>query len=190
MTVQAEVEADVVRRVVGLFSPRRKPAPLTPRLCAPYMEFIAETLARYPRLRASRLFDTLREHVARVRPQPLREAFLRTEVLIGEQAQVDWAHVGSVKVEGGQRSLWAFVLVLSWSRAMWAELVFDLTAQSLCRSLVQPPSPWAAARGSGSSTIPRRWCWSGTARPPDFIPHWSSSPPACTCSRASARCEG
>src|SRR6266849_3121102 len=48
---QLAVHADVVRRVVGLFSPRRKPAPLTPRLCAPYMEFIAETLARLPALR-------------------------------------------------------------------------------------------------------------------------------------------
>ena len=158
---QLGVHAEVVRRVVGLFSPLRQPAPLTPRLCAPYAEFIAETLARYPRLRASRLFDmvrergypgsqrTLREHVARVRPQPTREAFLRTEALIGEQAQVDWAHVGSVQVEGGQRSLWAFVLVLSWSRAMWAELVFDLTAQSLCRSLMR------AAQALGG--CPRQW---------------------------------
>ena len=47
------------------------------------------------------------------------------------------------------RALWAFVLVLSWSRAMWAELVFDLTAASLCRSLVR------AAQALGG--CPRQW---------------------------------
>ena len=161
IATQLSVHADVVRRVVGLFSPKRElPAP-TRRICAPYETFIAETLARYPKLRASRLFEmvkergyhgsvrTLREHVAGVRPAPKREAFLRVESLIGEQAQVDWAHVGRVKVEGGVRSLWAFVLVLSWSRATWAELVFDLTAASLCRSLVR------AAQALGG--CPRQW---------------------------------
>jgi len=158
---QLSVHADVVRRVVGLHSPNRKPAPLTPKLCGPFANFIDETLAKYPRLRASRLFEmlrgrgyegsvrTLREHVARVRPLPPREAYLRIESLIGEQAQVDWAHVGKVKVEGGERALWAFVMVLSWSRAMFAELVFDLTAVSLCRSLVRA----ASALGG----CPRQW---------------------------------
>ena len=73
---------------------------------------------------------TLGEHIASVRPAPKREAFLRVEALIGEQAQVDWAHVGRSKVEGGVRSL-------------WAELLVDLTAVSLCRSLV----PAATALG-------------------------------------------
>ena len=158
---QLSVHADVVRRVVGLYSPRRKPAPVTVPLCAPYGEFITETLARYPKLRATRLFEmvrargytgsvrTLREYAATVRPLPKREAFLRVESLIGEQAQVDWAHVGKVPVEGGERALWVFVLVLAWSRAMFAELVFDLTAVSLCRSLVR------AATALGG--CPRQW---------------------------------
>ncbi|HVJ89628.1 MAG TPA: DDE-type integrase/transposase/recombinase [Labilithrix sp.] len=60
-----------------------------------------------------------------------------TERLIGEQAQVDWAHVGKIKVPGGERALWVFVMVLAYSRAMWAELVFDLTSESLRRSLVR-----------------------------------------------------
>ena len=158
---QLAVHDDVVRRVVGLTSPLRKLPPTTPRLCAPFEDFIADTLARYPTLRATRVYDmvkergyagsvrTLREHVALHRPAPRAEAFLRVESLIGEQAQVDWAHVGNLPVEGGQRALWAFVLVLSWSRAMWAELVFDLTAHSLCRSLVR------AAEAFGG--CPRQW---------------------------------
>lgn len=129
MTVSREVEVEV-RRLY-------------------YADFIAETLGRYQRLRATRLHDmlrgrgytgsvrSLREYVAQVRPRPSREAFLRVEPLVGEQAQVDWAHVGQVKVPGGERALWLFVMVLSWSRGMWGEFVFDTRAHSLTRSLVR-----------------------------------------------------
>ena len=67
----------------------------------------------------------------------------------GEQAQVDWAHVGKVRVPGGERPLWAFVMVLSWSRAMWGEFVFDMTVHSLRRSLAR-----AAAYFEGNT---RQW---------------------------------
>ena len=80
---------------------------------------------------------TVRRHLTEVRPMPKREAYLRVNPLIGEQAQIDWAHVGTVDVPGGKRSLWLFVIVLSWSRAQWGEFVFDLTADSLLRSLVR-----------------------------------------------------
>jgi transposase len=132
-----------------------------PRLVEPYQVFIDETLKTYPRLRATRLFDMmrmrgyeggiaiLRRHVAEVRPIARGEVYLRTERLIGEQAQVDWAHVGALAVDGGTRPLWVFVMLLAYSRAMWAELVFDLTVESLRRSLVR------AARFFGGVT--RQW---------------------------------
>ena len=160
IAAQLSVHADVVRRVLRLDAPRTPPPP-RPRLIDPYVEFIAETLRRYPRLRATRIYDmlrergyrgsarTVREHVAAVRPTPRREAFLRVESLAGEQAQIDWAHVGDIDVPGGRRALWAFVMVLAYSRAMWGELVFDLTVHSLCRSLVR------ASLHFGGST--RQW---------------------------------
>ena len=143
---QLGVHHDVVRRVLGLLaeSPRRERPPL---LVAPYQGFVKETLEKYPRLRSTRLLDMLRERgfrgsertlrrfVAMVRPTPNREAFLRLAPLIGEQAQIDWAHVGPIAVPGGSRSLWLFVMVLSWSRAMWGEFCFDLSVHSLLRSL-------------------------------------------------------
>ena len=85
----------------------------------------------------------------RLHSPPKKEAYLRVEPLIGEQAQVDWAHVGQVPVAGGQRALWLFVQVLSWSRAMWGEFVLDLGAHSLARSLVR-----AAGYFGGT---PRQW---------------------------------
>jgi len=143
---QLHVHDDVVRRVIGLLEPR-PPLPPRARKVDPVRDFILETLERYPRLRATRLHDmvkargytgairTLREFVHEVRPIPKHEAFLRLTPLIGQQAQVDWAHVGEVDVPGGRRALWLFVMSLPWSRAMWGEFVLDLSAWSLLRSL-------------------------------------------------------
>lgn len=158
---QLGVHEDVVRRVAGLLSEQRVVPVAQPLVCSPYAGFIEETLAKYPTLRATRLFDmvkargypgsvrTLREYVARVRPAPAAKAYLRIESLVGEQGQADWMHVGRVKIDDHERDLWCFVLVLAWSRAMFAELVFDLTTASLCRSLVR-----ASAALGGS---PREW---------------------------------
>ena len=38
------------------------------------------------------------------------------------QAQIDWAHFGTRKVSGGERRLYAFVLVLSYSRSIFLRL--------------------------------------------------------------------
>jgi len=160
IATQLEVHPDVVRRVLGL-GEARAPSTLRPRIVDPYRTFIDDTLQRYPKLLATRLYDmvrergyqgsvrTLREYVAVVRPRPKREAYLVTETLPGEQAQVDWAYVGKVAVPGGERGLWVFVMVLAHSRAMWGEFVIDLTVHSLCRSLVRG----AAALGGA----PRQW---------------------------------
>lgn len=160
ISTQLSVHADMVKRVLGLLSPRA-PQPPRPRMVDGFEDFIEQTLRRYPTLKSTRLYDmvkprgyegsvrTLREYVALVRPRAPREVFLRTEPLVGEQAQVDWAHVGKLRVEGGERQLWVFVMVLSWSRAMWGEFVFDLSVHSLLRSLSR-----AAAYFGGSS---RQW---------------------------------
>jgi transposase len=147
---QLGVHRDVVERVTGLRSAARVvPAQVPQGLLVPFRDFIGETLTQYPTLRATRLFDmitgrgyvgsvrTLREYVATVRPTPRREVFLRTEPLIGEQAQVDWAYVGLGDVPGGTRGLWIFVMVLAYSRALFVEFVWDLGAASLRRSLVR-----------------------------------------------------
>lgn len=145
---QLNVHDDVVRRVTGLLSPKRV-LPPHPRIVAPYEGFIAEQLARYPTLRATRVYDmvrdrgytgsvrAIREHLAAVRPRKKHEAFLRMNPLIGEQSQVDWAHVGAIDVDGGTRVLSLFLIVLSWSRGMWGELVLDLGAATFARSLTR-----------------------------------------------------
>ncbi len=157
---QLHVHHDVVRRVLGLLPKRKRKSPARnrkPQHCDGYREFIDQQLVQYPRLRATRLYDMIRERgyagsvrtlrhlVARIRPAPRAEVFLRLQLLPGEQAQIDWAHVGTLAVPGGERPLWVFLIVLAYSRALWAELVFELTADSLCRSLVRASTYFGGA---------------------------------------------
>jgi transposase len=160
IATQLQTHPDVVCRVLG-FGEHRAPSRLRPRIFEPFRAFIDDTLSRYPKLLSTRLYDmvrergyrgsvrTLRKYVALVRPRPKRQAYLLTETLPGEQAQVDWAYVGKIAVPGGERAIWLFVIVLAHSRAMWAEFVIDLTVHSLCRSLVRG----ATAFGG----VPRQW---------------------------------
>jgi len=102
-----------------------------PSMADPFLPFIIEQLGRYPGLRASRLFvmikergypggpDHLRRIVSRLRPKKPAEAFQRLRTMPGEQAQVDWAHFGKLTVGRAQRPLWAFVMVLSYSRRLF-----------------------------------------------------------------------
>lgn len=152
IAAQLGLHRDVVERVLGVGVARSAPSEPRPRLVDPYRDFIANTLSQYPTLRATRIYDMVRErgyrggvrnlraYVRTVRPRPRREVYLSTEPLCGEQSQVDWAYVGKLSIDGTERALWLFVLVLSHSRALWGEFVIDLTVHSLCRSLVRAAS--------------------------------------------------
>lgn len=158
---QLGLHLDVVKRVTGGVGMKPGTVRVRARKLDPYIPFIDETLARYPRLRATRILDMIRgrgyegkvgavrRYIKQARPKPKTEAFLRVETLPGEQAQIDWAHVGELIVPGGKRPLWVFVMVLAYSRASFAELVLSLDVHSLRRSLVR-----AAAHFGG---LPRQW---------------------------------
>jgi transposase len=120
-----------------------------PSMVDPYIPFIIETLGKYPRLRASRLHamvkargypgapDHFRTIVARYRPRPPAEAFLRLRTLPGEQGQVDWGHFGKVTIGQASRSLFAFVMVLSWSRQIFLRFYLRAAMPSFLRGHVE-----------------------------------------------------
>jgi len=127
---QLRVHHSTVRRVLAQAGVPAPQPTARASIIEPYRAFIAETLARYPTLRASRLYQMVRERgypgapdhfralIARLRPRPLAEAYHRLRTLPGEQAQVDWAHFGKLTIGRAVRPLMAFVMVLSYSRAL------------------------------------------------------------------------
>jgi transposase len=110
-----------------------------------YKGFIKLTLDDHPKLCSTRLYDMitprgytgsvvqLRRYVRTVRPCPHSEAFFRLHTLPGEQAQVDWGCFGSIQIGNAKRLLSCFVMVLGWSRAVYARFVLDQTLESFVR---------------------------------------------------------
>jgi transposase len=111
----------------------------------PYKDFVRATLEQHPRLRATRLLQMiqgrgyagsvwpLRRFVHQVRPGGSHEAFFRLSMLPGEQGQVDWGSFGSIAIGNTRRWLSCFVMVLSFSRALFARFVLDQTLESFLR---------------------------------------------------------
>lgn len=131
IAAQLGIHHTTVQRVLRQTGLDPKVVAPRPSMADPYVPFILEQLEKYPTLRASRLFamvkargypgceDHFRRIVGRFRPKKPAEAFQRLRTLPGEQAQVDWAHFGKLAIGRAQRPLWAFVMVLSFSRRVF-----------------------------------------------------------------------
>lgn len=132
---QLSVHHSVVRRVLRQAGLPRAAAKRTSMIDA-YLPFVIRTWERYPKLTARRIYDMVvergypgcadhfRHRVAHLRPKPRAEAYLRLKTLPGEQAQVDWAHFGKVQIGQATRPLMAFVMVLSYSRAIFVRFFY------------------------------------------------------------------
>lgn len=143
------VHHETVENAIALESFRCARGTPRPSKMDPFLPFVRETLGRYPKVCASRIFDMIKERgytgrsssqvrrvVSRLRPPPAAEAYLRLSVLPGEQAQVDWASFGSLPIGQGRRPLSCFVMVLRWSRALWGVFTLDQGMESFLRSHV------------------------------------------------------
>lgn len=142
-TVSAAVETDRFNSTKAL----RKSA------LDPYADFIREILAKHTNLRATRIFQMIRDRgyngsvvqlrrfVSCIRPTH-KEAFLRLNTFPAEQAQVDWAHFGRVEVGRARRQLSCFVITLSYSRALYLEFFFDQRMESFLRGHIHAFEDW------------------------------------------------
>ena len=68
-------------------------------------------------------YSTLKSYVHRRRRPRQPKATVRFETGPGEQAQVDWGVLSYIAENGRRRRMWAFVMVLGFSRAIYVELV-------------------------------------------------------------------
>jgi transposase len=154
IATQLHVHHSVVRRVLkqeGL--PRPGPPPRARQIEA-YLPFIRQTLEKFPKLTASRLYGMVRERgyrgspdhfrhlIASHRPRPKAEAYLRLRSLPGEQAQVDWAAFGYITIGRARRPLMAFVMVLSYSRQIFLRFSLDARMENFLRGHVAAFAAW------------------------------------------------
>lgn len=127
---QLQIHHSTVKRALQRNGVEAQRLHMRASIADPFIGVIKSTLEKYPTITARRIWEMVRargytggyDHfadiVARYRQKPA-EAFLRLRTLPGEQAQVDWAHFGKLKIGNAERKLLAFVMVLSWSRQIF-----------------------------------------------------------------------
>jgi transposase len=142
---QLDVHHTTVDRVLSQAGLPKAERPHRASLIDPYLPFVLQTLEQYPRLTASRLYAMVRERgysggedhfrhlIAHHRPRPQPEAYLRLKTLPGEQSQVDWGHFGKLIVGKAERTLMAFVMVLSFSRKIFLRFFLDARMANFLR---------------------------------------------------------
>jgi transposase len=148
IATQLRVHHSVVRRVLAQAGLPRTGPPARPSRVDPYLPFIRQTLEKFPKLTASRLYvmvcergyrgspNHFRHVIACHRPRRPAEAYLRLRSLPGEQAQVDWAHFGHMEIGRARRPLMAFVMVLSHSRQIFLRFCLDARMENFLRGHV------------------------------------------------------
>lgn len=122
----------------------RKPRPKQPSKLDPYKEYIMSRLAEgvdncVVLLREIRQqgytggHTILKDFVRPFRRRTVQQATVRFETLPGEQAQVDFGSFAYRTADGQERLVWAFVMVLSWSRAIYVEFISRPTTETFIR---------------------------------------------------------
>ena len=82
-------------------------------------------------------YDTVRCFVREVKGQQARQAYIRFETEPGRQAQMDWADFKITGLDGQSQFVYLFVLVLGFSRAMFACFVQRCTLEAFMDSHIQ-----------------------------------------------------
>ena len=85
-------------------------------------------------------YTTLKNYVHPRRRPRQPKAMVRFETAAGEQAQVDWGVFNYIGEDGRKHRMWAFVMVLGWSRAIYAEFVRRTDEATFIRCLLRAAS--------------------------------------------------
>lgn len=122
---------------------RRQPRVLQ-SILDPFKDHIRARLREY-NLSAVRLLDEIRQQgyggkytvvkrfVREVKATQAIQAVVRFESQPGGQGQVDWAEFGTVVLDGEERKLYLFPMILGWSRMRYAEWALDMSTPTFIR---------------------------------------------------------
>lgn len=115
----------------------RAPQQRPPSKLEPFKDYLVTRLAEFPELSVEALFEEIRSlgyeggrTILKEFTLPYRirrkEPVVRFETPPGQQAQVDWAHLGTHVLAGRPTPLYLFVMILSFSRALHAEVTTSM----------------------------------------------------------------
>lgn len=138
---QTGYSRNTIAKILSQKAPQAFQKPARKSCLDPYKPYLTERWQRY-HLRAPRLLEEIRAQgysgsinlvqrfvkTLKEEQTVLTRATVRFETAPGQQAQADWAYVG----DDGQK-IYAFVMVLSFSRMLYIEFTRDMETSTLIR---------------------------------------------------------
>ena len=129
--------------------PCARKKPVRPSKLDPFKAFLEQQLERNASYNGELLYErivaqgysgkktVMKAYVAQLRRKLSHQAVLRFETEPGRQAQVDWKEFGRQFVDGREAKLYAFVMVLGYSRMPFVRFTTDMRQSTLlaCHTL-------------------------------------------------------
>jgi transposase len=124
-------------------APRPRKKPVRTSKVDPFRDYVRGLIETDPGKNGELIYDSLRkmgytgkrsilkEYITKVRKETARQAVIRFETEPGFQAQVDWVEFGSQIVDGVFRKLYAFTMVLGFSRYPFVRFTTAMTTATL-----------------------------------------------------------
>jgi len=109
----------------------------------PFRDYVRTTIEMNTGMNGELIYDSIRkmgyagkrsvlkEYITKIRRDTERQAVIRFETEPGFQAQVDWVEFGKQIVDGRLRKLYAFTMVLGYSRFPFVRFTTDMTSATL-----------------------------------------------------------
>jgi len=135
----------MVRKYLKLDATNKKTKPRKSKL-DPYKDIINNVLEETPffnleilkeRLQAqgySGSMTILRDYAREARKTSITKAVIRFETEPGQQAQVDWKECGRYMINGQDRKIYAFVMILGYSRKPFVIFTRDMKSSTLLQA--------------------------------------------------------
>jgi transposase len=140
----AEILGVSTRMVRYYLSPKYNDAERTRgSLLDPYREYITEQIGESPHMNLILLKERLeklgyqggmtilREYAKCIRDDLVKKAVIRFETMPAQQAQVDWKEAGTWIIDGIPRKVYAFVMLLGYSRRAFVRFTLDMKSPTL-----------------------------------------------------------
>ena len=129
--------------------PCARKKPVRPSKLDPFKPFLEAQLEKNPSYNGELLYErivaqgyrgkktVMKAYVAKLRRKLSQQAVMRFETEPGQQAQVDWKEFGRQLVDGKVQKLYAFVMVLGYSRMPFVRFTTDMRQSTLlaCHAL-------------------------------------------------------
>ncbi len=133
-----------VRKYIAMEKPAKYSRGGRQSVIAPYTDYVRSRIDKY-NLSAVRIYEEIREKgypgsyttvkrlCRELRKDRRIQAVYRYETEPGKQSQVDFGEFGHIEIDGKQRKLYAFSMILGYSRMRYVKFTTDISTENVIK---------------------------------------------------------